>query len=76
MTIRSFKEGDITSHIQMVSKYMVGNAKRKSHMSFELETYKSDRRELAQLFQILIKNGNKSKLGNCLHCSGCHNKVL
>ena len=42
MNIRSFKEGDITSHIQMVSKYMVGNAKRKSHMSFELETYKVD----------------------------------
>ena len=42
MNIRSFKEGDITSHIQMISKYMVENVKRNSHTSFELETYKVD----------------------------------
>ena len=30
MNIRSFKEGDVTSHIQMVSKYVVGNAEKKN----------------------------------------------
>lgn len=64
MITKSFTEGvAVTCYIQIPSKYEVGNAKRKSHMSIEWETYEADlstinqinTRQLAHFFHILLE---------------------